>query len=143
LVTLQMRWRLHLAVPPRRVYGFLATDAGRARWWVLHSEEHDGLVHVRLEDGSELIAPVLARRPFERYALRWLGGSELHFALRDDGRGGTELEFAAHDVAATAWHPQREAWGLRLLRLKAACVHGVDLRNHDPARDADAGYADA
>jgi hypothetical protein len=36
----------------------------------------------------------------------------------------------------------RAGWVSVLLALKAAADHGVDLRNHDPARTWETGYAD-
>lgn len=137
-----IRWRLHLAAPPSRVYGFVATDAGRTRYWASHSQERDGIVHLRFGDGSDLYAPVVERRPPLRYALRWFGGSEVCFELRPDGRGGTDLEFSELDVPDAGWNGRLAAWLGVLMRLKAACDFGVDLRNHDPARPWADGYAD-
>ncbi len=137
-----IRWRLHLTSPPSRVYGFLATDAGRTRWWAEHSEEIDGLVTSRFVNGQELIAPVLLREPPSRYALRYFGGSEAIFDLREDGADGTDLDFTERDVPAEQWTQNHAGWLSMLLALKAACDFGVDLRNHDPARSWDQGYVD-
>jgi hypothetical protein len=137
-----IRWRLHLAAPPSRVYGFVATDAGRARYWVERSEERDGVVHLRFPDGTDLYAPILERKPPSRYALRYFGGSEARFELRPDGRGGTDLDFFELDVPDEHWSDNRAGWLSVLLGLKAACDFGVDLRNHDPGRQWDQGYVD-
>ena len=137
-----LRWRVHLTVPPALASGFIATDTGRARWWVERSVEGDGLVELQLAAGESFIAPVLERRPPERFALRWLGGSEARFALRPDRRGGTDLEFTLLDVPDERWSHEHAGWVARLLALKAAAGAGVDLRNHDPLRGFEAGYVD-
>jgi hypothetical protein len=141
-VTRDFRWRLHLESPPSRVYGFIATDFGRGRFWVERSEEHDGLVQMHFADGQELIAPVLERRPPQRFAMRYFGGSELYFELRPDGRGGTDLELVQREVPAADWPVIQAAWPSVLLALKAACDFEVDLRNHDPRRTWNQGYVD-
>jgi hypothetical protein len=142
LVVRDIRWRLHLSSPPSRVYGFLATDAGRARFWAERSEERDGLVQLHFGSGQELIAPVLARDPPTHYSLRWFGGSEAAFDLRSDGAGGTDLDFTERNVPPEDWTRNHAAWVGVLLALKAVCDFGVDLRNHDASRNADQGYVD-
>jgi uncharacterized protein YndB with AHSA1/START domain len=137
-----LRWRVHLTVPPAQAYGWIATDAGRARWWVARSAEADGLVELQLAEGETLIAPVLERHPPGRFALRWLGGSEARFELRPDGGGGCDLEFTLLDVPDERWAREHGGWAARLMVLKAACAFGVDLRNHDPQRGFEAGYLD-
>lgn len=141
-MTRDIRWRLHLSSPPARVYGFLATDAGRARFWAERSDERDGLVHMHFANGDELIAPVLERLPPSRFALRYFAGSEVLFELRADGHGGTDLDLTERDVADECWNRNHAGWPGVLLALKAACDFGVDLRNHDPARSGDHGYVD-
>jgi hypothetical protein len=142
VVTRDIRWRLHLKSPPSRVYGFLATDAGRARWWVERSEERDGLVHLHLSSGEELISPIVERAPPASFALRWFQGSEVRFALRADGHGGTDLDLLESGVASGTWTEQRASWVGTLMALKAACDHDVDLRNHDRERTLANGYVD-
>jgi uncharacterized protein YndB with AHSA1/START domain len=137
-----IRWRVHLSVPPAQVYGYIGTDAGRARWWVERSHETDGLIELDFADGQSLIAPILARRPPALYALRWFDGAELRFELRPDSDGGTDLDLSEFDVGDARWSSAHAGWVASLLALKAACEHRIDLRNHDPARGWDAGYVD-
>ena len=137
-----LRLRLHLAASPALAYGWLATDAGRARWWAERSEERDGLVELHWSDEGSLIVPILVRHPPSAFALRWFGGSAVHFALRGDGGAGTDLDFSLLDVPDERWGREQAGWPARLLELKAACEFGVDLRNHDPGRTPDRGYVD-
>ena len=137
-----LRWRVHLTVPPALLYGWIATDAGRSRWWVDRSHEADGLVELQLAAGESLFAPIIDRHAPERFVLRWIGGSEARFELRPDGHGGPDLEFALLDVPDERWSREHAGWAARLLALKAASEFGVDLRNHDPQRGFEAGYLD-
>ncbi len=141
--TRDIRWRMRLAEPPSRVYGFLATDAGRVRWWCDRSEERDGLVHLQFLGEQDLIVPVLRAQAPMHYSLRYLDGSELHFDLRATDNGGTDFDFTARGLTAERWRDHHASWLGALLRLKAICDHGVDLRNHDPDLRFDAGYVDA
>jgi hypothetical protein len=51
--------------------------------------------------------------------------------------------FLTHDgVAPEEWNEVHAGWLNALFPLKAWIVHGVDLRNHDPARAWEQGYAD-
>jgi hypothetical protein len=45
-------------------------------------------------------------------------------------------------VEGDAWHEVHAGWLNVLFPLKAYVAHGVDLRNHDPRRTWDEGYAD-
>ena len=45
-------------------------------------------------------------------------------------------------VGLEAWQEVHAGWLNVLFPLKAFVVHGVDLRNHDPTRVWDDGYAD-
>lgn len=137
-----IRWRVHLTVAPAQVYGYLATDVGRARWWVDRSEETDGLVELHFADGQSLIAPILRRQAPSMFALRWFDGAEVRFELRSDGEGGTDLDLSEIDVGDARWSSSHAGWVAALLALKAACEHRIDLRNHDPVRGWDAGYVD-
>jgi hypothetical protein len=79
--------------------------------------------------------------PGQRFALDYFGSPTL-FELTSDGRGGTDLNLLAEDVPASDWHEVHAGWVSVLLTLKAAADFGIDLRNHDPVRSWDQGFAD-
>jgi len=64
------------------------------------------------------------------------------FELTSDGRGGTDLLLTHSGIATDEWNEVHTGWLNVLFPLKAWLVHGIDLRNHDPARSWDEGYAD-
>lgn len=138
----EVRWRVHLASPPRVAYFLIATAAGRRRFWADSTREREGLLELRFADGRMLRARVCEREPFRRFALELAGGALLAFDLASDGFGGTDLTLTETGVSAAGSEDRRAAWAALLLALKAAADFGVDLRHHDPRRSRDRGYVD-
>jgi uncharacterized protein YndB with AHSA1/START domain len=135
-----IRWRIHLNSSPDLVFQMLATDEGRARFWAESAFERDGVIQFRFPNGLEWDGQILERELAERFAVNYFGG-RVTFELTDDGVGGTDLLLTDHgggdDRAETL-----AGWVSVLMTLKAAVDHGIDLRNHDPQRSWDQGYAD-
>ena len=136
-----IRWRMHIPVPPRTVYGALDSAEGRASFWAEAAPEHDGVVHFRFAEGTEYRARILERRPPQGFALDYFG-SVARFELSDDGRGGTDLLLTHSGVPAADWNEVHAGWLNVLFPLKAWLAHRVDLRNHDRERTWEQGYAD-
>ncbi len=137
-----IRWRLHLASPPEKVFEFLATDAGRARFWAESAQERGDAIEFRFPNGLTWAGRVLERAPNRVFAVEYFGGSRATFRLEGDGRGGTDLELTETVPRADDRDEELAGWVSVLLALKAAADHGVDLRNHDPERTWDQGYAE-
>jgi uncharacterized protein YndB with AHSA1/START domain len=137
-----IRWRLHLASAPHTVYQALATDAGRASFWAESAQEQAGGITFRFTDSTTWHGKILVQEPPHRFRVEYYGGSITTFNLRDDGQGGTDLEVIDEEVPA---HDRTEViagWVSVLMALKAAVDFGVDLRNHDPQRTWETGFAD-
>ena len=137
-----IRWRVHLASPPERVYAMLATAEGRCRFWAASAEESDGVVDFRFTNGQVLRGRVLERDPPRRFAVEYFGGSAAAFDLEEDGEGGTDLTLTETGVPPEEWEDNRAGWVSVLLTLKAAVDFAVDLRNHDPLRGWEQGFVD-
>jgi uncharacterized protein YndB with AHSA1/START domain len=137
-----VRWRIHLRAAPQAVFAALATDAGRARFWAESAAERDGVLQFRFSNGQRLDAPILAMDAPRRFRVAYFGGSTATFDLAPDGAGGTDLTLTETDVPVGELEQNRAGWISVLLSLKAAVDHGVDLRNHDPARTWEQGYVD-
>lgn len=137
-----IRWRLHLTSPPERVYAMLATDVGRARFWAESAVERDGAIDFNFPNGLTWRAAILVADPPRCYQVRYFAGSTTTFDLAPDGRGGTDLTLTDAHVPAADWQETYAGWLSVLLTLKAAVVHDIDLRNHDPNRTWDTGYVD-
>jgi uncharacterized protein YndB with AHSA1/START domain len=136
-----IRWRMHVPVPPERVFEALNTDAGRASFWAESAVERDGRIEFRFPNGERCEAAVLDRDPPRLLALEYFG-SPVRFELAPDGRGGTDLLLTHEGVASDEWGEVHAGWLNVLFPLKARVAHGVDLRNRDPERSWDRGYAD-
>ena len=84
---------------------------------------------------------MIERRPPHVFSIEYMGGPA-RFELTPDGRGGTDLLLTHSGTASEDWHEVHAGWLNVLFPLKAWLVHGSDLRNHDPDRTWNQGYAD-
>ncbi len=135
-------WRIHLSSPPAAVYGMLATDEGRARFWAESAIEKDGVIGFEFPNGMRWQGAILEARPPHRFAVDYFGHRPARFDLGDDGKGGTDLKLTARPASPDDRVEDLAGWVSVLLSLKAAMDFGVDLRNHDAARTWDQAYAD-
>jgi RimJ/RimL family protein N-acetyltransferase/uncharacterized protein YndB with AHSA1/START domain len=135
-----VRWRLHLAAPPEAVRELLATDEGRARFWA-ESTLATGRIEFRFPGGQTWSGRVVEDAP-TRFSVEYCGGSVATFELAPDGSGGTDLTLTDRGVPGADRSEVTAGWVSVLLALKAAADFEVDLRNHDPARTWDQGFAD-
>lgn len=136
-----IRWRMHIPVTPDRVFAALNTDEGRAAFWAESAIETDGFIDFRFANGFTYRSRIVERVAPQRFALDYFEG-HLTFKLTPDGAGGTDLLLVHTGVGDNEWNEVHAGWLNVLFPLKAWLTHGVDLRNHDPARSWDQGYAD-
>ena len=135
-------WRIHLRSPPHVVHRLLSTDAGRARFWAETAVESNGEIEFRFPNGLEHRGRIIENRPPGRFAVEYFGRTTAAFDLAPDGAGGTNLTLTETGVSEEARNEQTAGWVSVLLALKAAVDFSVDLRNHDPRRTWDEGYAE-
>ncbi len=134
---------MHLPVAPERVYEAFDTDRGRAAFWAESAVERDGAIEFRFVNGMTWRSRVLERRPPSVWAIDYLGGPvRVDLASDGAGGGGTDLLLTHEGVDPAEWNEVHAGWLNVLFPLKAWLAHGVDLRNHDPARTWERGYAD-
>jgi uncharacterized protein YndB with AHSA1/START domain len=136
-----IRWRMHIPVVPERVYAALDSDDGRASFWAESAVERDGVIEFRFINGHTCTSPILERRAPVLWASEYFGG-EVRFELETDGGGGTDLLLTHTGVAIDDWNEVHSGWLNVLFPLKVWLMLGVDIRNHDPQRSWDQGYAD-
>ena len=136
-----IRWRMHLEVPPEVVYQTLDSDGGRASFWAESATESDGVIDFRFIDGSTCTSRIVERRPSRLWVIEYME-SLARFELSEDGRGGTDLLLINDGVESEEWIEMHAGWLNVLFPLKAWVTHGVDLRNHDPRRTWNEGFAD-
>lgn len=136
-----IRWRMHIPVPPARVFAVLDSDEGRAAFWAESAVEADGHIQFQFANGYSCRCKVLERDPPHLLSIDYFGGSA-RFRLAADGQGGTDLMLVHEGVNEQEWNEVHAGWLNVLFPLKAWISYGVDLRNHDPQRSWDLGYAD-
>lgn len=136
-----IHWRLHVPVTPERVFAALDSDDGRASFWAESAVEVDGHIEFRFINGVSLRSRILDRRAGRLLEIEYFG-SPIRFELTPDGKGGTDVLLTHSGVPDEDWQEVHAGWLNVLFPLKAWLTHGVDLRNHDPARLWDDGYAD-
>lgn len=119
-----------------------ATQAGRERFWAEAAAERDGAIDFRFPGGQAWRGEIVTRTPPHHFAVRYYGNSLTTIALVDDGAGGTDLTLTDVDVPEADRVEVIAGWVSVLMALKAAVDFGVDLRNHDPARTWEQGYAE-
>lgn len=136
-----IRWRMHLPVARERVWQALATDAGRASFWAESAAERDGRIAFVFANGYRYDAKILERTRPARFSLEYFEGVA-SFELADAGTDRTDLLLVHSGVGLAQWNEVHAGWLNVLFPLKAVLAFGVDLRNHDPARSWEQGYAD-
>ena len=136
-----IRWRMHIPATTERVFDTLASDEGRASFWAESAIEIDGHIEFRFINGVLCKSRILERNRPHVFSIDYMGAAA-RFDLAPDGMGGTDLLLTQDGVAPGEWTEVHAGWLNVLFPLKAWIAHGVDLRNHDPARSWDQGYAD-
>jgi uncharacterized protein YndB with AHSA1/START domain len=136
-----IRWRMHIPAPPEQLYAALDTDEGRAAFWAESAVERDGAIYFQFIMDYQCTSPILERRPPHLWAINYLGG-EARFELTPDGVGGTDLLLTHVGVPLEEWNETHAGWLNVLFPLKVWVTYGIDIRNHDPLRSWEQGYAD-
>ena len=136
-----IRWRMHLPVPVETAFAALDTNDGRASFWAESAVEADGEIEFRFINGYVYKGRIRERQPPRLLAIDYIGGVA-RFELTPDGAGDTDLLLTHSGVEPAEWNEVHAGWLNVLFPLKAWLIRGVDLRNHDPQRSWDQGYAD-
>ena len=137
-----IQWRIHLKSGPGRVYKFLSTDEGRAKFWAESAEEADGQIHFIFPDGQSWRGAILEADPPSTFKVVYYGGSTTTFRLMEAPQGGTDLLLTDEGVDPKYRSEVTAGWVSVLMALKAAVDYDADLRNHDPQHTWDQGFAD-
>lgn len=136
-----VRWKMHFASPPQKVFEVLATDEGRASFWAESAPERDGRITFNFIGHEPYTGRVLRREPTRLFAIEYFG-SQVEFTMEPDGAGGTDLSLVSTQVDESIRMEVVAGWVSVLMAMKAAVDHGIDLRNHDASRTWEDGYAD-
>lgn len=128
-----IRWRLHAASPPEKLFELLTTDGGRESFWADRSTSTADDFTLIFPGGTEERCPIIEAVHPSRFVFEYFG-SVVEVELASDGSGGTDLLLTNSGVSQEEHAEVHAGWVSVLLPLKAVADFGVDLRNHDPAR---------
>jgi uncharacterized protein YndB with AHSA1/START domain len=137
-----IKWRIHLQSPPSVVFKALATDDGRAKFWAESAPEISGEIHFAFPNGLTCRGKIIENLPSRRFSVEYFGRSIVTFELHEERNDGTDLILTDSGVPDQDKGEIIAGWVSVLLALKAAVDFDVDLRNHNPERTWDQGYAD-
>ena len=137
-----VRWKMHIEAGPAAVFAALDSDDGRAAFWAESAVERGGHIEFEFINGYSCRSRIVERRSPGLFVLDYMGGTA-RFELSDDGKGGTDLALTHKNIGPADWDETHAGWLNVLFPLKAWVTHGIDLRNHDPERTWDQGYADS
>jgi uncharacterized protein YndB with AHSA1/START domain len=132
---------MHIPVSPETVFNALDSDEGRASFWADSAVETEAGIRFCFSNGFHYLSKVIERRPPSLFVLDYFDATA-RFEIQSDGSGGTDLFLTHEGVSVNHWQEVHAGWLNVLFPLKAWLVHGVDLRNHDPQRSWERGYAD-
>lgn len=136
-----IRWRMCIPAAVGRVFDLLNTDEGRSSFWAESAIEKNGRISFLFANGYRYEAKVLERTRPQRFALEYFEGVA-SFELTATAAAATDLLLVHSGVGTEQWNDVHAGWLNVLYPLKAVAAFGVDLRNHDPSRSWDHGYAD-
>lgn len=137
-----IRWNVHFNSPRARVYEFLHSDEGRAKFWAESAMENDGAIDFVFPNGWTWQGKILERVLNEKFVVNYFGNSITTFELREDGNGGTDLFLSDANVPAQDRVEVIAGWVSVLMQMKAAIDFEIDLRNHDKTRTWDEGFVE-
>ena len=134
-------WKLHLKSDPKAVFALLATDAGRKKFWAEKAVEENGIIHFVFPNGQTYDSHIIRGVPDKEFYLDYFE-SLVKFQLTLAENGGTDLTLINENVPESDFSEVNAGWVSVLMNLKAVADFQHDLRNHDPKRTWDQGYAD-
>lgn len=136
-----IRWKMHVPATPEKVFQALNTDEGRASFWAVSAKEENGFIAFQFINGMSDRSRILERVASRIFAIEYFG-SEARFDLEPDGAGGCDVLLTHQNVEAEVWNEVHAGWLNVLFPLKAMVGFGIDLRNNNPKRLWEHGYAD-
>ncbi len=134
-------WKIHLNSNPNEVFDLLVTSEGRVKFWSEKATEADGIIHFLFPNGQTYNSRILKNVRNKEFHLDYFD-SLVKFQLEHAENGGTDLTLTNENVPESDFSEVNVGWISVLMNLKAVADFQCDLRNHDPKRTWDQGYAD-
>ena len=136
-----LTWKLRLKSAPKAVFDLLTTAEGRKKFWAEKAIAENGIIHFIFPNGQTYNSHIIREIPDKEFYLDYFG-SLVKFLLTRGENGGTDLTLINENVPESDFAEVNAGWVSVLMNLKAVADFQHDLRNHDPKRTWDQGYAD-
>ncbi|GAA4277304.1 SRPBCC family protein [Aquimarina mytili] len=136
-----VKWKLHLKSDPKVVFDLLSTSEGREKFWAEKATENNGVIRFSFPNGQAYNGQILKTIRNRKFHLDYFN-SLVTFDLEPSKNGGTDLTLINKNVHESEFSEVKAGWISVLMNLKAVADFKCDLRNHDPKRTWDQGYAD-
>lgn len=137
----EIHWKIHFASSIDAVFNALATDNGREKYWGESARESDGVIEFQILNYPNYKSKILHKKRPSLFSLEYFG-TETTFTLTATKDGGTDLSLVAKVDDEELRKEMIPGWVSVLMAMKAAVDFRVDLRNHDPERSWQQGFAD-
>lgn len=134
-------WKIHLKSNPNDVFDLLVTSEGRSKFWSEKATEEDGVIHFLFPNGQTYDGRILKKVHNKEFHLDYFD-SVVKFQLEQAENDGTDLTLINENVPESNFLEVHAGWISILMNLKAGADFQCDLRNHDPKRTWNQGYAD-
>ncbi len=134
-------WKIQLKSNPKRVFEFISTSKGRERFWAEKAAEKEGFIQFLFPNGQTYRSRVIRSLPYKEYHLDYFH-SLVKFKLEQTEYNGTDLALTHENVPEDDFSEVNAGWVSVLMNLKAVADFECDLRNHDPEKTWNQGYAD-
>ncbi len=134
-------WKLNLKSDPNLVFKLLTTSNGRSKFWCENTAKKGNLIHFLFPNGQTYDSQIIETIPNKEFHLDYFN-SLVKFILIPSENGGTDLTLINENVSESDFSEINAGWISVLMNLKAIADFQCDLRNHDPKKTWDQGYAD-
>ncbi len=137
-----VNWKIHLSSSPKKIFEFLDSNEGRAKFWAEKSIEEDNKIFFEFPNGYKWVSDIIERIPNKKFKIKYIDNSITTFDIIEDGKGGAIVELTDENVKNEWKNDVLPGWVSVLMNLKAAVDFGVDLRNHDKTKTWDERFCD-
>ncbi|WP_411030154.1 SRPBCC domain-containing protein [Spongiimicrobium sp. 3-5] len=134
-------WKLFLKSEPNSVFDLLSTSEGRTKFWSENATEEGRIIHFLFPNGQTYDSQIIKTISNKEFHLDYFN-SLVKFKLMPSENGGTDLTLINENVSESDFSEVNAGWISVLMNLKAVADFQCDLRNHDPKKTWDQGYAD-
>ncbi len=133
-------WKLHLKSDPKSVFNLLSSSEGRSKFWCENAVEKDNIIQFLFPNGQTYDSKIIKTVPNKEFHLDYFN-SLVKFILIRTEHGGTDLTLSNINVSEKDFCEINAGWVSVLMNLKATADFQCDLRNHNPKKTWDQGYA--